>query len=30
MYREQMVSLNRNLTSLNGVYGNVLSAFQAK
>jgi len=30
LYKEQMVSLNRNLTSLNGVYGNVLSAFQAK
>ncbi len=30
MYKEQMASLNRNLTSLNGVYGNVLNAFQAK
>ncbi|GLR19238.1 GldL-related protein [Portibacter lacus] len=29
MYKEQMVSLNRNLTSLNSVYGNVLSAFSA-
>ena len=30
MYREQMASLNRNLSSLNGVYGNVLSAFTVK
>jgi len=30
MYKEQMASLNRNLTSLNGVYGNVLNAFQVK
>lgn len=30
MYKEQMSSLNRNLTSLNSVYGNVLNAFQAK
>ena len=30
MYKEQMVSLNRNLTSLNGVYGNVINAFQVK
>lgn len=29
LYKEQMVSLNRNLTSLNSVYGNVLSAFNA-
>jgi len=29
LYKEQMVSLNRNLTSLNSVYGNVLSAFSA-
>ncbi len=28
VYKEQMDSLNRNLASLNGVYGNVLSAFQ--
>lgn len=28
VYKEQMASLNRNLSSLNGVYGNVLSAFQ--
>ncbi len=28
VYKEQMSSLNRNLASLNGVYGNVLSAFQ--
>ncbi len=28
LYKEQMSSLNRNLSSLNGVYGNVLSAFQ--
>lgn len=28
VYKEQMTSLNRNLASLNGVYGNVLSAFQ--
>ena len=27
LYREQMSSLNRNLTSLNSVYGNVLNAF---
>lgn len=26
-YKEQMASLNKNLSSLNGVYGNVLSAF---
>ena len=30
MYKEQMVALNRNLTSLNGVYGNVLNAFTVK
>lgn len=29
-YKEQMVSLNKNLSSLNGVYGNVLSAFTVK
>lgn len=27
LYKEQMSSLNRNLTSLNSVYGNVLNAF---
>lgn len=27
LYKEHMASLNRNLTSLNSVYGNVLSAF---
>jgi len=27
LYKEQMTSLNKNLSSLNGVYGNVLSAF---
>lgn len=27
LYKEHMVSLNRNLTSLNSVYGNVLNAF---
>lgn len=27
LYKEQMSSLNKNLSSLNGVYGNVLSAF---
>ncbi len=26
-YKEQMASLNKNLSSLNGVYGNVLNAF---
>lgn len=30
MYRDQMASLNRNLSSLNSVYGNVLSAFTVK
>ncbi len=30
MYKEQMVALNKNLTSLNGVYGNVLNAFTIK
>ena len=30
MYKEQMAALNRNLTSLNGVYGNVLNAFSVK
>lgn len=29
LYKENMISLNRNLTSLNSVYGNVLNAFQA-
>jgi hypothetical protein len=28
LYKENMGSLNKNLTSLNGVYGNVLNAFQ--
>lgn len=28
IYKEQMVSLNKNLSSLNSVYGNVLSAFK--
>ena len=27
LYKEQLTSLNKNLGSLNGVYGNVLSAF---
>ena len=30
LYREQMASLNRNLTSLNSVYGNVINAFQIR
>jgi hypothetical protein len=30
LYKEQMITLNNNLSSLNGVYGNVLSAFQIK
>ena len=30
MYKENMVSLNRNLNSLNSVYGNVLNAFSVK
>lgn len=30
LYKEQMVSLNKNLTSLNSVYGNVLNAFQIR
>ena len=30
LYREQMSSLNRNLTSLNSVYGKVLNAFGTK
>ncbi len=30
MYKEQMASLNRNLSSLNGVYGNVLNAFTVR
>ena len=29
-YKEHMASLNKNLAQLNGVYGNVLSAFQVK
>jgi len=29
-YQEQMASLNKNLSSLNGVYGNVLNAFTVK
>lgn len=29
-YKEQMSALNKNLSSLNGVYGNVLSAFTVK
>lgn len=29
LYKEHMASLNRNLTSLNSVYGNVLNAFSA-
>jgi len=29
-YKEHMASLNANLSQLNGVYGNVLSAFQVK
>ena len=29
-YKEHMASLNKNLSQLNGVYGNVLSAFQVK
>jgi hypothetical protein len=29
-YQEQMAALNKNLSSLNGVYGNVLSAFTIK
>jgi hypothetical protein len=29
LYKEHMASLNRNLTSLNSVYGNVLNAFNA-
>ena len=28
MYKEHMESLNKNLTALNGVYGNVLSAYK--
>ena len=28
IYKEQISSLNKNLTSLNGVYGNVLGAFR--
>ena len=30
VYKDQMESLNKNLSSLNGVYGNVLNAFQPK
>ena len=30
LYKDQMASLNRNLSSLNSVYGNVLSAFSVK
>lgn len=30
LYKEQMTSLNQNLSSLNSVYGNVLSAFTVK
>ena len=30
MYKDQMATLNRNLSSLNSVYGNVLSAFTVK
>ncbi len=30
LYKEQMASLNRNLSSLNGVYGNVLNAFTVR
>ena len=29
-YRDQMAALNKNLSSLNGVYGNVLSAFTVR
>ncbi len=29
-YKEQMAALNKNLSSLNGVYGNVLNAFTVK
>ena len=29
-YKEQMASLNKNLSSLNGIYGNVLNAFSVK
>ena len=28
-YKDQMAALNKNLSSLNGVYGNVLNAFSA-
>jgi len=28
LYQEQLSSLNRNISSLNGVYGNVLTAFR--
>ncbi len=30
LYKEQMASLNKNLASLNSVYGNVLSAYQVR
>lgn len=30
LYKEQMVSLNKNLASLNSVYGNVLSAYTVR
>ncbi len=30
VYKDQMVALNKNLTSLNSVYGNVLNAFVVK
>ncbi|MBK8393115.1 MAG: gliding motility protein GldL [Saprospiraceae bacterium] len=30
LYKEQMISLNKNLSSLNSVYGNVLNAFTVK
>ncbi len=30
LYKEQMITLNKNLSSLNSVYGNVLSAYQIR
>jgi len=30
LYKEQMISLNKNLSSLNSVYGNVLNAFTVR
>jgi hypothetical protein len=30
LYKEQMISLNKNLSSLNSVYGNVLNAYTVK